>query len=133
MATLKHSISIAFNPSTETYNSITKILNVTPTPLKPIPNIKINFGDPSDWTYEVDVSTNEEYYDFINIFCDILEGKYDELKLLGIEREDIVFWTLYGYDTQCNMEYPPEELRRLGINGIKLCISCWEAGSYLEL
>ena len=44
----------------------------------------------------------------------------------GISREDISIWVLYEYEGQCNMEYDPESMKKLGESGILLCISCWE-------
>ncbi len=80
------------------------------------------------WNYEVNVNGNDQPYDFINEFCNLLDGKYEELNLLGIERDDISIWKLYAYDQQCNMEFGPKEMKRLGDNGLTLCISCYETG-----
>lgn len=74
------------------------------------------------WKENVD----DEYIDFITTFLDILEGKYEELEKIGIQRNNIVIFVLYRYYGQCNTEFEPEQLARLGINGIRLCISCWE-------
>jgi hypothetical protein len=83
---------------------------------------------PNSWEYEVIDKEEDKYYDFINEFLDILETKYEKLAALGIERKDITFWYLYEYDQQCNMEFDPVRLKRLGDNGICLCISCWGTG-----
>ncbi len=32
----------------------------------------------------------------------------------------------YEYEEQCNMEFHPNVLKKLGENGIILCISCWK-------
>lgn len=70
---------------------------------------------------------SDPYIDFINEFLDLLEGKYDQLLKIGIARDDITVWMLYEYDGQCNMEFLPEQMKRLGANGITLCVSCWES------
>ena len=56
----------------------------------------------------------------------LLEGKYERLESIGISREDISIWVLYEYEGQCNMEYDPVSMKKIGENGIVLCISCWE-------
>ncbi len=58
-----------------------------------------------------------------------MEGKYELLATIGIERKDITIWMLYEYDQQCNLEFDPIRMKRLGDNGIGLCISCWDAGT----
>ncbi len=77
------------------------------------------------WCFEVQEKESDEYFDFIHHFLDMLEGKYDQLKSMGISKEDISVWLLYEYDNQCNMEFLPDNLKRLGDNGISLCVSCW--------
>ncbi len=117
-------LQIVFDPSVETFNKLTAILGV-----QPIDNLS-NFPDniPSSWAYEVIDDKTDEYFDFINIFLDILETKYSELEKLNIKRSDISIWLLYEYDQQCNMEFDPQRLKRLGDNGITFCISCWDSG-----
>lgn len=116
------SLQINFTPSNETYDSITKIIGVKPTD-KDFKN-KI----PNTWTYQVIEEQNDPFYDFINKFLDLLEYKYDKLAEIRIKRSDISIWYLYEYDQQCNMEFDPTRLKRLGENGITLCISCWDSG-----
>ena len=70
---------------------------------------------------------SDAYVDFINQFLNLLENKYNKLLELGIKRDDITIWKLYEYDGQCNMEFTAEEMKRLGENGINLCVSCWES------
>lgn len=83
-----------------------------------------NYG----WSYELVFEKQEEYFDIIAKFLDSLEGKYEKLQKLGIENSDISIWLVYGYNNQCNMEFDPKTLKRIGESGIKLCISCYEAG-----
>lgn len=59
---------------------------------------------------------------------DILDGKYLALEDIGVTRDMISIWRLYEYDGQCNLEYSPAEMKRLGDNGITLCVSCWDSG-----
>jgi len=119
-----YKLQIAFDPSIQTFNKLTDILGV-----QPIDNL-FNFPNniPASWAYEVIDDKTDEYYDFINIFLDILETKYSELEKLNIKRSDISIWLLYEYDQQCNMEFDPQRLKRLGDNGISFCISCWDSG-----
>lgn len=78
------------------------------------------------WIFEVKQEDN--YFDFIE-FLNILEGHYNDLEDIGIERCDITIWMVYGYKQQCNLEFSPNALYRLGQNGVSLCISCYEMGS----
>jgi len=118
-------LQINFDPSVDTFNKLTTILGVQP-------NDKfLNFPDniPSCWTYEVIDNKADKYFDFINVFLDLLETKYSDLEKLNIKRNDISIWLLYEYDQQCNMEFDPQRLKRLGDNGITFCISCWDSGN----
>jgi hypothetical protein len=80
------------------------------------------------WSYEIVFEEQKEYYDIIAKLLDSLEGNYEELQKLGIGINDISIWLIYGYHNQCNMEFEPKTLERLGKRGITLCISCYEAG-----
>ncbi|MDZ8070037.1 MAG: hypothetical protein RMY64_31260 [Nostoc sp. DedQUE08] len=66
---------------------------------------------------------------FVDDFLNILEGKYQKLSIIGVNKDDITVWMYYEYDEQCNMSFSPEVMKRLGDNEITLCISCWEANS----
>lgn len=70
---------------------------------------------------ETDCSLNP-----IDYFLKVLEGNYDRLKDIGIFRSDISIWILYEYREQCNLEFSPKEMEKIGREGITLCISCWE-------
>lgn len=100
--------------SDEQKEKVSKLLSVKPT--KQMGNT---------WSLEVEERESDEYFDFINHFLDILEGKYEQLESIEISREDISLWFLYEYENQCNMEFLPNDLKRLGNNGISFCISCW--------
>jgi hypothetical protein len=117
-------LQIAFDPSVDTFNKLTTILGVKPSgDFSNFPN-----NIPSSWTYEVIDDKADEYFDFINVFLDLLETKYSDLEKLNIQRSDISIWLFYEYDQQCNMEFDPVRLKRLGDNGITFCISCWDSG-----
>ena len=80
------------------------------------------------WTYEivhVDDFLNIKETTVISHFLNILEGKYSQLLKLRIQSSDITFWMVYEYDNECNMEFHPKETKRLGENGITLCVSCY--------
>lgn len=78
------------------------------------------------WILEVIEGENDEPVFFIDYFLNILSGKYEQLDKIGITREDISIWMLYEYDEQCNMEFTPDEMYKLGKEKISLCISCWQ-------
>ncbi len=115
-----YSLQISFEPSIETFNAITAILNLEVTSDNKLEEI------PSTWKFTKTVLDTDSYFDFINNFLGILENKYDQLKNIGIDRNHIIIWLLYEYDQQCNMEFNPQEMKRLGENQITLCISCWK-------
>ncbi|GGD72897.1 hypothetical protein GCM10011514_41230 [Emticicia aquatilis] len=116
------SINISFRKSHQTYDKLTKLFC-----LDPLPSFqKGRFSEkvPSTWIFQIE---KDEYFDFINHFLNILEPKFQALESLGINRKnkDIVFWYIYEYEHQCNMEFHPEEMIRLGQAGIPLAISCF--------
>ena len=117
-----HRIFIDTGNSEDTFNKLTSLLGVTPTVFE-----KNKFSESvySTWSYCVDTSDEEPYFDFINKFLDILEPKFAKLADLGIDKDAISFWYLYEYDQQCSMEFNPKEMKRLGESGITLCIDCW--------
>lgn len=78
------------------------------------------------WGLEEIIREEGPYVDYIEYFLDLLEGNYDKLALLGVERNDISIWLLYEYDEQCNMEFLSHNLKRMGENEIGLCVSCWQ-------
>lgn len=88
--------------------------------------IKATSTSINKWYYSVVDKKNDEYYDFINRFLDILEGKYDKLSKIGVNMEDITIWHIYVHDGQCNLEFDPQRMKRLGENGISLCVSCYQ-------
>ncbi|MCP4162963.1 MAG: DUF4279 domain-containing protein [Deltaproteobacteria bacterium] len=94
-------------------DKINNILDIVPTK-----------SDENYWELEKILDEESEYYDYINYFLDILEGKYQELEQIGIEKSNISIWLIYEYDQQCNMEFSPSQMKRLGENDITFCISC---------
>lgn len=115
-------LQIYTHDSQEIYTKISEILGVEPAEF---PEDKGTEKEFSLWTYCHDQHENDPYFDFINHFLDILEPKLDQLKALGINSDDITYWYLYEFDKQCAMEFEPEDMKRLGKNGIALCIDCW--------
>lgn len=86
--------------------------------------------DPSlGWFIEREAKDGDPYVDYIGEFLAILKGKYEALAKIGVERSDISVWMLREYDQQCNMEFSPAEMMRLGKEGITLCVSCWKKAS----
>jgi hypothetical protein len=78
------------------------------------------------WGLEVVQEEEQEYFDFINYFLDLLEDQYIRLEQIGVLREHISIWMIYEYNNQCNFEFIPRDLKRLGENEISLCVSCYE-------
>jgi hypothetical protein len=82
------------------------------------------------WEFNLIQEKLDPPVDFVNTFLNILEGKYEELFKVGVEKSDITTWMYYEYDSQCNLEFSPQDLKRLGDNDISLCISCWQSNDY---
>lgn len=116
---LYYRLWIATDGQSEAYNSISEILGILPDDIEDESNNNI-------WIYTKEQTETDAYFDFINEFLDLLEPNFPKLEDLGISCSDISIWKFYGYDQQCNMEFDPQRLKRLGDNYITLCISCWE-------
>lgn len=114
-------LDIQTENSISKYNAVSNLLQLSPREV----DQKENFAY-TVWSYEVEVNDEDNSYDFINNFLNILEPKFDGLDKIQITKNDITFWFLYEYDQQCNIEFNPKEMKRLGENEITLCISCWE-------
>lgn len=104
---------LRINTDKEKYNILKDLLLVEPTSIK------------SYWELSINENSNL-YIDSINYFLGLIENNIKELNKNGIKNEDISIWYFYEYDDQCNMEFKPLDLKRLGDNGIALCISCWQ-------
>ena len=113
---------IQFEPSLNTFVQLTNILGVNPAEAAELTDENI----PSSWTYEVNNNDPDLYFDFISHFLDLLKPNFPALEALDIKRSDISVWMLYAYDQQCNMEFNPGQMKRLGEQGTTLCISCWQ-------
>ena len=62
----------------------------------------------------------------LDYFIDLIKNNLVELNVVGISIDRITFWYMYEYDQQCNMEFHPDIMKKIGELGIVLCISCWE-------
>ncbi|AFY71731.1 hypothetical protein Pse7367_3496 [Thalassoporum mexicanum PCC 7367] len=100
---------------------------VTPSEISLILGQKASRSFTKTWVYELTDTLSDVPY-LVDEFLKILDGKFEILEQNGIKRSDIVFRYIYEYDQQCNMEFNPKEMKRMGENGIKLCITCWERG-----
>jgi hypothetical protein len=109
-----YTLQIHFSAEQALHSAISDLLGICPIT-----------ADDAEWNLHI-LEKDFEHADFINLFLDILEGKYQPLQSMGIKRDQITFWAVYEYLGQCNTEFPARDLARLGTNGIHLCISCWE-------
>ena len=78
------------------------------------------------WARELHEEADDTSVPFAEIFLEELGGKFEELRTIGVGRSDITIWLLYEYEGQCNLEFSPAELARIGNAGLSFCISCWE-------
>lgn len=104
-------LQINFEPSVETYNTITEIIGINPSKGE---DSKLQNDIPCSWNYEITTNEEDQYFDFINNFLDMLESKYESLAKLKIQRSNISIWLLYEYQQQCNIEFDPIRMKRLG-------------------
>ena len=122
-----YNLHIDFEPSWDTYNQVTNLLGVTPQKYK---KTKFDKSDePRIWTYQIKREDEEEYLDFVNLFVDMVEPKFDKLLKLGIDRENILIWLVYVYTEQCALGFSPDEMKRLGETRISFNIDCHEIKS----
>lgn len=89
------------------------------------------------WTHSKSIKNNKHSV-IIQIIETVNEKRFNEIKefvkLIKQSEEIINYFKMnelsikidYEYDEQCNMEFSPNELKKLGENGIILCISCWK-------
>ena len=119
-----YDLNIDFEPSWDTYNKVSEILEAIPRKFEPSrfdPD-----GTPSTWKYRIEVNQEKEgQADFINKLLDILEPKVKALEAIGINKENILIWMCYEYYGQCSMCFSPQEMKRLGESGIPLNIDCF--------
>jgi len=115
-----YNLHISFKPSKKTYDNITAILGKLPKET----NLKEK-EEPSDWWIQLEENDEKDkYVDFINVFMNLLEPKFNDLKKNGIDKENILIWLVYEYKHQCALGFNSEELKRLGENGIAFNIDC---------
>lgn len=79
-----------------------------------------------NWGLEKIIESEDSAFDFIDYFIGVLKDNYSKLEKIGVSRDNISIWMLYEYDQQCNMEFSPQQLLRIGKEGLTFCISCWE-------
>lgn len=105
--------TLRINADEEKHSIITSLLSVNPTSTK------------SYWELSISESSHL-YVNAINYFLELIENNIERLNQNGFKNEDLSIWYLYEYDEQCNMDFTPSVLKKLGENGIALCISCWK-------
>jgi hypothetical protein len=76
-------------------------------------------NDTYGWAYKFN-ETN-----FMSIL-DKIEKKITHLNKIESLNDKIELWIYYEYEHQCNLEFDPLLLKRLGKMGCTLCISCWD-------
>lgn len=113
---MKYAYTLRIHTPLENFEKLNKLLGV---------RSNTDYG----WGYEVIENQEDEAFNFITEFLKILEDKEQELVELGVKSEEVEFWMIYEYEGQCNMEFKPEQLKRLGEKGYTLCISCYEEKS----
>ena len=120
-------LHVSAEDSQQVCNAVSALLGTEPTSFNPAKLGKTPYQlphIPAIWSYKVIDKT--DYFDFINHCLDLLEGKYEQLATLGAARNDILIWLNYEYQHQCAMEFSPQEMKRLGENGVHLNIDCFD-------
>ena len=75
------------------------------------------------WKIDIKATKNKSYWEVLNTLIDLVEKNIPKLQLEGIEKDDITLWMLCEFSGQCNLEFNPKTLERIGNNGITFCIS----------
>lgn len=123
-------LHVSAEDSQQVGEAVSALLGAEPTKFKPATLGKApsqHARIPALWTYQI--NEDEEtgpFLDFINHCLDLLAGKYEQLAVLGAARGDILIWLNYEYQYQCAMEFDPQQLQRLGENGVHLNIDCFD-------
>jgi len=112
-----YNLYIDFPNSRETHDYITKILGVIPESCEDDDEVDI-------WHYQLCGDTNDPQLAFIDVFLDLLDPHFNALADIGIQKSNIQFWFVYGYESQCSMEFDPKEMLRLGESKVGLNIDC---------
>jgi hypothetical protein len=112
---MKNTFTLRIDCEASKKPSVSKVLGCQPNENEPYWEISIVQGD------------HDGPMNFIDDFITMLNGKYDSLSELDIQRENISIWRYYEYNQECNMEISPREMKLLSENGIVLCISCWQS------
>ncbi|MFK7923849.1 MAG: hypothetical protein AB8H47_17955 [Bacteroidia bacterium] len=66
-------------------------------------------------------------FDYLHHYQELIQQHYPSLKKLGIQRQDISINLQYRYQGSCNLELHPETLLNLGRHGISLQLNCKQA------
>lgn len=106
-------LSIRLSPEVQPI-AISGVLGIQPTMIRS-----------NAWELEIEESATDAPIDFVGYFLRIVGARFKQLESIGITRQAMTIWLLYEYDQQCNLEFTPDQLKRLGEQGIGLCVSCW--------
>ncbi len=71
-----HHLSIFSDNTAETYQEITKLVGVDPLASGETVDSEIDYGT---WTYAMGINDNDSYFNFINVFLDLSEPKFEAL------------------------------------------------------
>ena len=89
-------LHINCNTDKGVYESISQLLGVKPRSFEASKMFPTDTF--SDWTYEVIEKDDDDSFDFINKFLDLIEPHLTELKKLDVTTNDILIWKLYEYE-----------------------------------
>jgi len=82
-------------------------------------------GPHLDWGWRLE-EASPRFVRALPLFLDLLTRHGEALAQLGVVAEEITVWYIYAYEQQCNMEFGPALMKRMGELGVTLCISCYE-------
>lgn len=77
------------------------------------------------WEYEVS-QNNPLFTSAIEHIVNLIKMNVNDLEKISVRKKDMSLWYLYEYETQCNIEFSPEEIKDISSSGLALCISCWQ-------
>lgn len=78
----------------------------------------------------LEVNDEPQWYE-IDSYLDMLAPKYEALEAVGVERKDISIWINVSHEEDnCEFFLDPTTILRLGEEGIKPCLTCWQGDEW---
>ena len=77
------------------------------------------------WELTID-EDSPHFNDALVYLTNLVSVNIEKLENLKISKDEITIWLFFEYESQCNMEFHPYQLKKLIELDSVFCISCWE-------